>query len=158
MKRLMIAVLAALAFAACQKTEDIAPEDIPSYIPVKGVDKDFIGTVSVDYLGITYDNKDITVTVKLSEDGSMAYLLLNRIKFVPLMPVRVDTIIPATVVGEDGDSLLLEADNLYPISRYGENQTKYTIYGMTGTLSEDKLSFSLKYGTYPTRFNGSLVK
>lgn len=115
------------------------------------------GSVWVEYKGENYENKDIEVNFTLSEDGSTAEIRINRIRFVPQMPVTVDTVLPVTVSGS-GNSYTFTAHNVYPHSPAGAEQNKYLINNLSGMVTGNMLSFSLFFGDYPTRFTGSRLE
>ena len=113
----------------------------------------YVGTVSVDYNGGTYDNNDIYVAFRPSDDGRTAEIVIYRIKFVPAMPVTIDVSIPGISVQGDAFS----CDNVIPWALGGE-YPKYTVHDLEGTVAGETLSFSLLFGDYPTRFTGRLER
>lgn len=111
------------------------------------------GTVSVDWREGTHDNENIYVAFRPSEDGKKAEIVIYRIKFVPAMPVTIDVTIPDISVSGNTFS----CDDVVPWA-LGGAYPKYTVYGLEGSITEESLSFSLKFGEYPTRFNGTVNK
>lgn len=140
-----IYLLSLLSLVCC--TKDSAPIDYSVGLHYKG-------SVWVEYNGESYENKDIEVNFTLSEDGKTADIRMNRIRFVPQMPVTVTTVLPVTVVGS-GNNYTFTADNVYPHSPAGVEQQKYRINKLSGMVTGNMLSFSLYFGDYPTTFTGS---
>ena len=140
-----IYLLSLLGLVCC--TKDSAPIDYSVGLHYKG-------SVWVEYNGGSYENKDIEVSFTLSEDGKTADIRMNRIRFVPQMPVTVDTVLPVTVTGS-GNNYTFTADNVYPHSPAGVEQQKYRINKLSGMVTGNMLSFSLYFGDYPTTFTGS---
>ena len=140
-----IYLLSLLGLVCC--TKDSAPIDYSVGLHYKG-------SVWVEYNGESYENKDIEVSFTLSEDGKTADIRMNRIRFVPQMPVTVTTVLPVTVVGS-GNNYTFTADNVYPHSPAGVEQQKYRINKLSGMVTGNMLSFSLYFGDYPTTSTGS---
>lgn len=140
-----IYLLSLLGLVCC--TKDSAPIDYSVGLHYKG-------SVWVEYNGGSYENKDIEVSFTLSEDGKTADIRMNRIRFVPQMPVTVTTVLPVTVTGS-GNNYTFTADNVYPHSPTGVEQQKYRINKLSGMVTGNMLSFSLYFGDYPTTFTGS---
>lgn len=113
----------------------------------------YVGSVWVEYNGESYENKDIDVSFTLSDDGKSAEIQINRIRFVPQMPVTVDTVLPASVT-KSGETYTFTADDVFPHSPAGAEQNKYKINKLSGMVTGQMLSFSLFFGAYPTSFTG----
>lgn len=142
MNAFRIGIMAALLVAAASCHKDSKADAIPGQSL-------YVGTVSVDYNGGTYDNQDIYVAFRPSDDGRTAELVIYRIKFVPAMPVTIDVSIPGITV--EGDAFF--CDNVVPWALGGE-YPKYTVHGLEGSISGETLRFSLQFGDYPTHFTG----
>lgn len=145
MKKLIALAIAILGLASCHKTPqpfELPPQDI------------YLGTVSVDYEGGVVDNPDIQVAFLPSEDGTSADIIIYKIKFVPKMPVRIDVTIPGVALAEGPGGYSFSCDNVVPLALGGE-YPKYNVTDLSGTLEDGNLSFSLNFGAYPTRFNGT---
>lgn len=140
-----IYLIGLLGLVCCTKAS--APIDYSTGLHYKG-------SVWVEYKGESYENKDIAVSFTLSEDGKSADIQINRIRFVPQMPVTVDTVLPVTVTG-NGNNYTFTADNVYPHSPAGAEQQKYRINKLSGMVTGNMLNFSLYFGDYPTSFAGS---
>lgn len=144
MKKLFY-LICLLGLFCCQKAS--APIDYTVGLHYKG-------SVWVEYNGENYENKDIEVSFTLSDDGKTADIQINRIRFVPQMPVTVDTVLPVKVSGS-GNNITFSAHDVYPHSPAGAEQKKYLINNLSGMVTGNMLSFSLFFGNYPTRFTGS---
>jgi len=118
---------------------------------------EYVGTVSVEYKGDIYDNPDIRVHFLPSDDEKTAKIVIYRIKFVPQMPVTIDVTIPSIELTQSGSGFSLKADNVVPLALGGEYE-KYRVTALNGSVSGEKLSFSLNFGDYPTSFSGILTQ
>lgn len=142
------AALLILAALSCS-TDDINELD-------KKEEKGYIGTVSVEYNGETYDNPNIKVSYTPSVDGRTANLKIFKIKFVPQMPVRVNVTIPGIQVWQEESITRFYVDDINPLSLGGEFP-KYRVTDMNGSISGNEINFSLNFGEYPTRYSGACV-
>jgi len=147
-KNLTIMMVAAMAtLIGCEKANE------EPTLPAKA---DYNGTVSVTFRGEVTDNEDIKVNFETSEDGKTASITIYKIRFVPQMPVTVDVTIPNVQITQNGSETLLECDNVNPLSMGGEDPD-HVVTGLKGTRKGDKLEFSLKFGSFPTSYKGTLI-
>ena len=142
----MILAFAALALLACNKEEK-------NEKPVAEAG-DYKGVVTVEASSGTFDNEDIEVNFTPSEDGATATITINKIRFVPQMPVTIDVTIPNVGLTSTKDGFQLACDNVIPLAMGGEYE-RYTVTNLTGTLKDDELAFSLNFGSTPTSFKGT---
>ena len=142
----MILALAALALLACNKEEK-------NETPVAEAG-DYKGVVTVEASSGTFDNEDIEVNFTPSEDGATATITINKIRFVPQMPVTIDVTIPNVGLTSTKNGFQLACDNVIPLAMGGEYE-RYTVTNLTGTLKDDELAFSLNFGSTPTSFKGT---
>ena len=142
----MILALAALALLACNKEEK-------NETPVAEAG-DYKGVVTVEASSGTFDNEDIEVNFTPSEDGTVATITINKIRFVPQMPVTIDVTIPNVGLTSTKDGFQLACDNVIPLAAGGE-YPRYTVTNLTGSLNDDELTFSLNFGNTPTSFRGT---
>jgi hypothetical protein len=141
-----ILALAALALLACNKEEK-------NETPVAEAG-DYKGVVTVEASSGMFDNEDIEVNFTPSEDGASATITINKIRFVPQMPVTIDVTIPNVEVTSTKNGFQLACDNVIPLAMGGEYE-RYTVTNLTGTLKDDELAFSLNFGSTPTSFKGT---
>ena len=142
----MILAFAALALLACNKEEN-------NETPVAEAG-DYKGVVTVEASSGTFDNEDIEVNFTPSEDGATASITINKIRFVPQMPVTIDVTIPNVGLTSTKNGFQLACDNVIPLAMGGEYE-RYTVTNLTGTLKDDELAFSLNFGSTPTSFKGT---
>ena len=142
----MILAFAALALLACNKEEK-------NETPVAEAG-DYKGVVTVEASSGTFDNEDIEVNFTPSEDGATATITINKIRFVPQMPVTIDVTIPNVGLTSTKEGIKLACDNVIPLAMGGE-YPRYTVTNLTGTLKDDDLTFSLNFGDTPTSFKGT---
>ena len=142
----MILALAALALLACNKEEK-------NELPVAAA-ADYKGLVSVDGSNGKFELEDVEVNFTPAEDGKTATITIFKIRFAPKMPMQVDVTIPNVELTPTKDGILLACDNVIP-QALGGDFPQYTVYEMTGTVKEDEIDFSLKFGTTPTSYKGT---
>lgn len=150
MKKYLIAsaILAAI-MTGCSKSDDdkvITPEK-----------SDYVGTVTVEYQGSDFDSENINVNFEPSSDGNTANITIQKIKFVPQMPVTIDVTIPKVTLSSTSEKIYLSCDNVIPLAMGGEYE-RYPVTNLTGEIEGNELSFSLYFGGVPTRFEGTLVQ
>lgn len=142
--------IAATLVAGCSKiTEEPEPD------PFGGAS--YKGVVSVEFAGADYDNSDILVDVTPDEGAGTLTIDIHQIKFVPQMPVTVDVTVPGVSYSEKGGVLTFSGDGIIPLSGVVPVE-RYLVSGLTGTIKEDSCTFSLNFGSYPTKFTGSKVR
>ncbi len=151
MKKLFIILsTVSILLASCAKT----PE------PITPKTAFYLGTVSVFYEGEDFNNENINVNFTPSEDGKTASITIHKIRFVPAMPLTVDVTIPNIELKYPlGGGIELKCDYVIPLALGGEYPKK-PVSNLTGTLSADAktLTFSLNFGTSPTRFSGTIIE
>lgn len=130
---------------ACNKQEE----------PIVPKNSDFLGTVTVIYNDEPFDNENIEVNFLPSEDGKKADITINKIKFVPQMPVTIDVTIPNINVTSTTELINLECAEVIPLAMGGE-YPRYTVTNLKGTIIGNEIVFSLNFGSYPTSYRGTL--
>ena len=150
MKRLFTILAFAWALAACEKAPTIITDDSPEYT----------GTMIVAYEGEDFEQSGIKVLVEFDQTKTAIDIKLQKVKFVPAMPIRIDvTIMDVPVVSIGEDSWTFEADDLTPWAMGGPYDT-YRVDDLRGTISGDSIEFSLgfyntkKQENYPTSYSG----
>lgn len=151
MKRFLTILAFACALAACKKAPTIITDDSPEYT----------GTMVVAYEGEDFKQTGIKVLGEFDESKSTIDIKLQKVKFVPAMPIRIDvTIMDVPVVSTGEDSWNFEADGLTPWAMGGPYDT-YRVDDLRGTISDDSIEFSLgfyntkKQENYPTSYSGA---
>ena len=147
MKRILLLFACAGLLAACTQP---TPEE-----PLQPETGSYLGVVTVDYAGSSFDNENITVRFLPAEDGKTASLEIQKIKFVPAMPVTIDVTIPDVALAATTEQITLSCDEVIPLALGGE-YPRYIVTGLTGQIVGEELSFSLKFGDSPTSFRGTL--
>lgn len=122
--------------------------------PMKPENADFKGTVTVIYQDQPFDNEGIVVNFIPSDDGITASITLQKIRFVPQMPVTIDVTIPDVKLVSSPTEITLSCEETIPLAMGGE-YPRYKVTGLTGKLSGQNLEFSLKFGDYPTSYKGT---
>lgn len=154
MKRYITAFFAVLMLlASCQKPPTVITDLSPRYS----------GKMTVVYDGEDFVQNSISVKAEMSEDGKKMDLMLEKVKFVPAMPIRIDVTIMDIPLEEAADgSLVFSADDFVPWAMGGSYDT-YRVDDLTGTLKDGNLVFSLvffnvkKNEGYPTSYSGKKV-
>jgi hypothetical protein len=150
MKRFLTILAFACALASCEKAPTVITEDSPEYT----------GTMVVAYEGEDFKQTGIKVLGEFDESKSTIDIKLQKVKFVPAMPIRIDvTIMDVPVVSTGEDSWSFEADGLTPWAMGGPYDT-YRVDDLRGTISDNSIEFSLgfyntkKQENYPTSYSG----
>lgn len=151
MKKLsFIAAIMALFLCGCEKNPDNGGQE-----PQPGI-LSFSGTMTVVFRGETVPSEDVEISVSYEEDGTLLSLLFHQVKFVPQMPVSLDVKVAGIkYIYKDG-VVTFAGDGIVPT--YGlvdAEMPDYTVTGLTGTISGNKLRFSLNFGAVPTSYEGS---
>lgn len=116
-------------------------------------DPAYVGTMKVIYQGEEYVTENARVRFTDNGNGT-ADLELLKMKFVPAMPVRVDVAVRGLSSEKKSDgSTVFSGTDIIPTS-LNIPQEKFRVTGLEGTLSDGHLVFSLKFGEYPTSFEG----
>ena len=142
----MILALAALALLACNKEEK---EELPVAVAAN-----YKGVATVEASSGTFDIEDIEVNFTPSEDGKTATITILKIRFAPKMPMQVDVTIPNVELTPTKEGIQLACDNVVP-KALGGDFPDYTVHEMTGTVTDDEIAFSLKFGSTPTSYRGT---
>lgn len=152
MKRFLTIMTAACLFCACEKVPTVITDDSPEYT----------GKMVVVYEGEDFEQTGIKVLGEFNEDKTSVDIKLQKVKFVPAMPVRIDVTImdiPVTAAGEG--TWTFEGDGITPWAMGGPYET-YRVDDLHGTITENSIEFSLgfyntkKQENYPTTYSGSL--
>lgn len=141
----IILAFAALALFACSKEEK-------NELPVAVV-ADYKGLVSVDGSKGKFEMEDVEVNFTPSEDGKTATITMYKVRLAEKMP-SMDITIPDVKLTSTKEGIQLGCDNVIP-KALGGDFPNYTIHDMTGTVKEDEIDFSLKFGTTPTSYKGT---
>lgn len=122
---------------------------------------DFTGTMTVIYEGEDFVQNGINVKVEIQEDDGFVEIMLEKVKFVPAMPVKIDvTIMEIPVVSDEDGVIEFRADGLTPWAMGGPYDT-YRVDALEGTLTENAVSFSMDFFNtkknegYPTSYTGT---
>lgn len=141
----LFAFLLGLLLVGCGEETPVTP-----FVPEES---DYVGTVTVIYQDAPFDNEDISVNFTPSEDGKTASITLHQIRFVPQMPVTIDVTIPDIILKSTTEKVILTCEKAIPLAMGGE-YPRYTVTGLQGEIIDKEMTFSLRFGDYPTSFKG----
>lgn len=113
----------------------------------------FVGNMSI----ATFQQKNITCTLKVDAQGR-GTLVMQRVKFAKMMPVRVDMSIAGLTVKKDRDgNLTLTGTDIVPTA--GENSyPKKTVTNFHGTLRGGTLTANFTMSEKKVTFTGKQKK
>jgi len=113
----------------------------------------FVGNMSI----ATFQQKNITCTLKVDAQGR-GTLVIQRVKFAKMMPVRVDMSIAGLTVKKDRDgNLTLTGTDIVPTA--GEKSyPKKTITNFHGTLRGGTLTANFTMSEKKVTFTGKQKK
>ena len=151
----MLAAIAALLMS-CEKneSEDIMQSENPG-TPAQIGASDYTGTVTVVFQGQDYDNDSIKVSFTPNEQGDSASISIYKIRFVPQMPVTIDITIPGITVNKTDGKITITGDSIIPQALGGNPYPRYIVTGFNGEINDSVMTFALKFGDYPTSYQGS---
>jgi len=153
MKRFLTLIIAAVcSFCSCEDPITQITGDSPK----------FSGQMTVVYEGEDFNQKEVKVQVGFNEDQTTIDIKLEKVKFVPAMPIRIDvTILGVPVTSQADGSWSFYANGFTPWAMGGPYDT-YRVDELHGTLTDDTIDFSLDFFNtkkdtgYPTSYSGSL--
>lgn len=119
--------------------------------------------MTVLYDGEEFVQNGVSVKADLSADGRSVDIMLQKVKFVPAMPIRIDVTMMDIPVEEGADgSMTFSADGAVPWAMGGPYDT-YRVDDLYGIISGNDISFTLDFFNtkknegYPTSFHGSMT-
>lgn len=152
MKRFLTIMTAACLLSACEKAPTVITDDSPEYT----------GKMVVVYEGENFEQTGIKVLGEFNEYKTSVDIKLQKVKFVPAMPVRIDvTIMDIPIVSSGEGTWTFEGNDITPWAMGGPYET-YRVDDLHGTITENSIEFSLgfyntkKQENYPTTYSGSL--
>ncbi len=154
MKRIVFAVAAsmlALFMVGCSKNPSGSD---PVIDPVEDIS--YTGVLNVTSGGVENASENVNVSVSFNEDKTVD-ILLHKVKFVPQMPFPLDVTVPGVKYECRDGVYSLSGDGIVPVA-VGVPYEKFKVSGLTGTLDENTLSLSLRFGQYPTSYSGARKK
>lgn len=151
MKRFLTIIAAAASLlCSCEKAPTVINESSP----------EFSGRMTVVYEGDDFNQDGIKVLVGIDPTQTTVDIKLQKVKFVPAMPVNIDvTIMKVPLTQEEDGNWTFSADGITPWALGGPYDT-YRVDRLQGTLTDKTLDFSLDfYNTrkktgYPTSYSG----
>ena len=150
MKKLMLVLAAAALLFSCSKDPK---EEVPSG------QFDYMGTMEVIYFDVNYPSPETVFTVMYDQEAGKAELLLHQVKFVPMMPLTLDILVPDITAKASDGKVVLTGNEIIPLTYPARIEyDRYMVTDLTGTIDGDKLTLSLIFGDYPTTFEGTLVE
>lgn len=151
-KRLFAFAAALALLVSCKEPPTVITENSPVYS----------GRMTVLYEGEEFVQNGISVKAEFHDDGTLVDIMLQKVKFVPAMPLRIDVTIMNIPVDKAADgSMTFAADGVVPWAMGGPYDT-YRVDELYGTVSGDDISFSLDFFNtkkgegYPTSYQGQM--
>ena len=149
MKKLVFGLMIALTvFAACSKDDDNKEVTVE--------DGSYVGTVTV--VEPHFSASDIKVSVTPIEGTTTLDIKMFEVRFSERMPKTIDFTIPKASYTIDGDTINIFGENIIPTMGAGYEKPEYTVTELKGTIKDGKIDFSLKFGSFPTKYSGTLAK
>lgn len=149
MKKILLFVLTALMFTACDNSGKNQPE--PSVLQDSVLH--YIGSTFVEYEEEVYETPGVKVDVVRCGDD-YATLKLYQVKFVPQMPVSVDLEVDSLDCQTSASVITFTGNGIVP-TMGGNPVTRYIATRISGKVDADSLHFSLHFGPYPTTYAGA---
>lgn len=115
------------------------------------------GSITVTYQGQGVTTDGIVVSADPDDNGETLDIELLKVKFVPQMPVSLDIEIPDVSYATASDGTIsFSAESIVPTCGGVEYPT-YTVTGLSGSIKNGTLAFSLKFGEFPTSYTGAKI-
>ncbi|MBQ3997094.1 MAG: hypothetical protein II637_03565 [Bacteroidales bacterium] len=149
MKKLVFGLMIALTvFAACSKDDDNKEVTVE--------DGSYVGTVTV--VEPPFSASDIKVSVTPIEGTTTLDIKMFEVRFSERMPKTIDFTIPKASYTIDGDTINIFGENIIPTMGAGYEKPEYIVTGLKGTIKDGNIEFSLNFGSFPTKYSGTLAK
>ncbi len=104
--------------------------------------------------GVDNVSEDVKVEVRMDETARTLDIMFNKVKFVPQMPISLDVSVQGIGFEVKNGTLEFSADGIIPLSGGTLPFPKYTVTGLTGTLTGSGISMKLNFGEYPVAYEG----
>ena len=157
----MASIFVSATTISCTKDDDDKDNDVVEA-------ETFSGKLTVTFKGsdFTTDNtivrvSDVVFSNSDKTQGTLS-LIFEKVKFVPQMPVSLDITVPGVafkIVSKNKAEI--SGNGIVPLTG-GKEYEMYSVTGLTGKIvddndssrSDDSISFSLKFGNFPTSYSG----
>ena len=131
---LLLAVMPLLTMSCSKEDSDVEN-------PLLSGNYEYSGTMTVTADGIDETAKTLDI-------------MFYKVKFVPQMPVSLDVSVPGVGFEVKNGTIELSADGIVPLSGGTLPFPKYTVTGLSGTLTDSGISMKLNFGEYPVAYEG----
>ncbi len=152
-----VLILAAIAtvLVSCDKaeTDNGNQEEI---VTVSNDTVFYSGTLLANASSGDCQTPDTRISINPSDKADSTSITIFKAKLAERMPA-MDIIIPGIAVQKNGDVTVLSADSTIP-QAMGNPFPKYAVTGFEGEILNDEITFSLKFGSTPTSFNGRITE
>ncbi len=150
-KSILFMFALAAVLAGCDKPEkqDEKPVNVLK-------NTDYTGTLTVNASSGAFDTESVKVSFNTTEKADSATITLFQVKFSPRMPVSLDVTVPGISVAKTEKGAILICDSIVPLAMGGE-YPNYKVKGFEGEIIDDELTFSLKFGSTPTSYQGKAL-
>lgn len=148
-------LLTVTTLTSCQKDTDNTPETPET--PVE-TNTSFVGSVVVSEEGASdyYVKEDITVVITAIHDTTLDFVM-NGVRFAENMPMTIDMGVEGVSYSVAGDTYSLSGDNIIPTAMGGPFD-RFPIGDLSGEFNTETMTLSFLCGTYPVKFEGTIVK
>ena len=143
MKKIFMLLLAVMPLL----TMSCSKEDGDVENPLLSGNYEYSGTMTVTADGIDNVSEEVKVEVRIDE-------MFYKVKFVPQMPVSLDVSVPGVGFEVKNGTIELSADGIVPLSGGTLPFPKYTVTGLSGTLTDSGILMKLNFGEYPVAYEG----
>ncbi len=150
LKTTLIAFAAALLGISCGKDDGPNEPDIPNDSAYTGTFTVAPGTADAFVL------EDAAIEFTLAEGGASAEMKMLHVRFAERMPA-MDITVPGMTLTPTAGGYAISGNGIIPLALGGE-VARYTITGLTGSVTAETLTFSMMCGTYPLSFSGTYTE
>lgn len=150
MKKIFMLLLAVMPLL----TMSCSKEDGDVENPLLSGNYEYSGTMTVTADGIDNVSEEVKVEVRIDETAKTLDIMFYKVKFVPQMPVSLDVSVPGVGFEVKNGTIELSADGIVPLSGGTLPFPKYTVTGLSGTLTDSGILMKLNFGKYPVAYEG----
>ncbi len=150
MKKIFMLLLAVMPLL----TMSCSKEDGDVENPLLSRNYEYSGTMTVTADGIDNVSEEVKVEVRIDETAKTLDIMFYKVKFVPQMPVSLDVSVPGVGFEVKNGTIELSADGIVPLSGGTLPFPKYTVTGLSGTLTDSGILMKLNFGKYPVAYEG----
>lgn len=117
----------------------------------------YVGVLDVDQSDSTTYTQDSVRLDFVKTGANTADIYLYQVSFSPRMPMKIDMKIASASYSINATDTLFSGNDIIPTSD-GTEFSRYIVTNLNGTITNNTLTLSMRCGTNPVRFSGSIIE